>query len=119
MTCYIVDDEQYCISYTSDLIKETKTFTIIGTSTDPREAIAEIKELKPDVIFTDINMPHISGIDLATQVEHIGLVVFISSDMRFSHPQIDLQNSIFLNKPVSLPEFLKAVLLIKSRLNNR
>ncbi|MBT2559777.1 response regulator [Pedobacter sp. ISL-68] len=119
LTCYIVDDECYCIAYTSDLITATNAFRIIGTTTDPRTAVTEIKELKPDVIFTDINMPYISGIDLAAQVEHIGLVVFISSNILFLHPGIDLQKSMFLGKPVSLHEFSKATAQIKSRLGHR
>ncbi|ANF50363.1 hypothetical protein A0O34_07470 [Chryseobacterium glaciei] len=119
LTCYIVDDEHHCITFITDLIKETQLFRIIGTATDPRTAITEIKELKPDVIFTDINMPYISGIDLAAQVEHIGLVVFISSDILFSHPRIDLQKSMFLGKPVSLRDFSKAAAQIKSRLGHK
>ncbi|WP_416348652.1 response regulator [Pedobacter sp. MR22-3] len=58
----------------------------MGAATDPRKAIVEIKELKPNIIFTDINMPDISGIDLASRVDHIGLVVFISAKMFFSYP---------------------------------
>jgi YesN/AraC family two-component response regulator len=72
LTCYIVDDEYHCIASTTELITTTGSFKIVGTATDPRKAIAEIKDLKPNVIFTDINMPYISGIDLASQVDHIG-----------------------------------------------
>jgi YesN/AraC family two-component response regulator len=116
LTCYIVDDEHHCIGSTTDLITATGAFKIVGTATDPRLAITEIKDLKPDVIFTDINMPYISGIDLANQVDDIGIVVFISADMPFSYPQIDLEKSIFLGKPVSLKEFTAATVLIKSRI---
>jgi YesN/AraC family two-component response regulator len=119
LTCYIVDDEKHCIASTTALINETQSFKIIGTATDPRKAVSEIMEMKPDVIFTDINMPYISGIDLANQVDHIGLVVFISAEMAFSYPQINLRKSIFLGKPVSLQEFLKATTLIKSRLDQK
>jgi hypothetical protein len=44
LTCYIVDDENHCIASTTDLIKKTQSFKIIGTATDPRKAIVEIKE---------------------------------------------------------------------------
>lgn len=117
LTCYIVDDEYHCIASTTDLIEKTRSFKIIGTATGPIKAIAEIKEMRPDVIFTDINMPHISGIDLAAQVDHIGLVVFISAEMAFSYPHLNLDKYIFLGKPVSLEDFSQAVALIKSRLN--
>lgn len=119
LTCYIVDDEKHCIASTTDLITETQSFRIIGSTTDPRKAITEIKDLRPNVIFTDINMPYISGIDLAGQVDHIGLVVFISAEMAFSYPQLDLQKSIFLGKPVSLHDFSEAILQIKSRIHNQ
>jgi two-component SAPR family response regulator len=119
LTCYIVDDEHHCIASTTDLIIETGCFKIVGTATDPRKAINEIKDLKPKVIFTDINMPHISGIHLASQVDHIGLVVFISADMPFTYPQIDLNKNLFLGKPVSLSEFRKATDLIKAKLEEK
>ncbi len=116
LTCYIVDDEQHCIYLTSDLIATTDFLKIIGTANDSRMAIAEIRALKPDVVFTDINMPYLSGVDLANQVKDVALVVFVTAEMPYFYPEINLEKSLFLTKPVSLSRFLIAASEIKSRL---
>ena len=114
--CYIVDDEMHGINLVSDYIKESDDLEIVGTANDPRLALDQINLLKPDIVFTDINMPYISGIELAKKIKDFAFVVFVSADRSYSHPEIDLEKNIYLTKPLRLQKFLDAVLEIKSRL---
>ena len=58
-------------------------------------------------------MPDISGIELTSRVDHIGLVVFISAEMAFSYPRLKLKQSISLGKLVSVNEFTLSFYLKK------
>jgi len=116
LTCYIIDDELHNIATIKEYIIDANDFKIAGTATDPRIAIEEINKLKPDVVFSDINMPLISGIDLAKQVENITMVVFVTAERLYNLKGIDLDKSIVLHKPLSRAKFLRASELIKSRL---
>ncbi|PWS25930.1 hypothetical protein DHW03_19040 [Pedobacter yonginense] len=117
--CYIVDDEMHGINLVSDYIKESHDLEIVGSANDPRLALNQINLLKPDIVFTDINMPYISGVELAKKIMDFAFVVFVSADRPYSHPEIDLEKNIFLTKPIRLQKFLDAVSEIKSRLNRK
>ena len=118
-TCYIVDDEIHGINLVSQYISEINDLEVVGTANDPRVALEQILFLKPNIVFTDINMPYMSGIELASKIENFSFVVFISANRPYSHPEIDLEKNIFLTKPMRLQKFLDAVLEIKSRLNQK
>ncbi len=63
----IVDDHQLIINGISDILRPIKNYKIIGNATNGKEAIAEALKLKPDIIFMDISMPIMNGLD-ATKI---------------------------------------------------
>lgn len=68
---YIVDDELAAIQLISFLLKKDERVEVIGSNTDPRKALVEMSKRKPDVIFLDIDMPHLSGLDIIKMREII------------------------------------------------
>jgi len=66
---YIVDDHKIMIDGISALLKNEERFRIVGQNTSPFKAFEEIKEKKPQVLITDINMKELSGIELAKRVK--------------------------------------------------
>jgi len=118
LTCFIVDDEMHGIHLIQDYLIENRSLKILGTSTDPRKALELIKQLEPDIVFTDINMPFMSGIELASFIDNLSVVVFISADRAYSHPEIDLKKNIYLTKPLRKQRLMDAIQEIQTRLKS-
>jgi two-component system LytT family response regulator len=65
----IVDDEEHCIDVLETLIKRhLPILEIVAVYSDPEKALEEIRAHDPDLIFLDINMPMLSGLDLLNQL---------------------------------------------------
>ncbi|MFC7679587.1 chemotaxis response regulator protein-glutamate methylesterase [Paenibacillus sp. GCM10028914] len=59
----VVDDSPFMRKIFSDLIERDDRFRVVGTATNGKEAISKVKELKPDVITMDVEMPEMNGLD--------------------------------------------------------
>lgn len=69
----LVDDEPWALTGLEELVDWAAFgFQIAATFTDAREAIAAIRHLRPDAVFTDIRMPHLSGLDMMRQLRREG-----------------------------------------------
>lgn len=76
---YIVDDEQMAIKYFDYLLTASGVnCQVVGRSTNVLKAIQDIKRLKPDIIFTDISMPVMDGLEFSREI------------LKFSSPKIFL-----------------------------
>jgi two-component system response regulator YesN len=95
----LVDDEEWALVGIRKIFKwREKGFEIMGETTDSEEAFKIICEQKPDVIFTDIRMPEISGIDLIKMTRDKGLTaefIIISGFADFSYAQEALRQGAF------------------------
>lgn len=81
-TIYIVDDHQMLIDGLKALLKGEKLFEIVGACTNPEKSIAEIIQLSPHILLTDINMPQMSGVELAKKVkEHLPEIKILALSM--------------------------------------
>ncbi|MBM7566212.1 response regulator transcription factor [Paenibacillus sacheonensis] len=87
----IVDDESWVVESLKDLVDwERHGFEIIGQAHNGAEALALMKELKPDVVFTDIRMPEMSGLELIQRGRSLGLpilFVVVSGYAEFAYAQ--------------------------------
>ncbi len=102
----IVDDEQLVIRVVRRFLASDgyKNFVVL---TDPREAIDRITTERPDVVLLDINMPHITGLDLlkirqrTSQFQHIPFIILsANSENEIKREALKLGATEFLNKPV-------------------
>ncbi|WP_442603289.1 response regulator [Paenibacillus sp. KN14-4R] len=64
----IVEDEELILDLMKHVIGHSKHYNIIGAFTDPYEALAALTKLKPDVVFLDVEMPKLNGLELAMQL---------------------------------------------------
>lgn len=68
-TVYLADDEQLIREGLAETIPwDSLGMNLIGTAEDGRQALKEIRELKPDVVLTDIRMPYLDGLDLIGKI---------------------------------------------------
>jgi two-component system LytT family response regulator len=108
---YILDDEPLAIQSLKMLLQlYLPQVEIIGENTSPIQAIREVEQLKPEILFIDIKMPEMSGIEVIRQIKHwTGHIVFTTAYSDYSITALRLGALDYLLKPVD-PDELKNAL---------
>lgn len=100
----IVDDELPGLNLMKLLLEKHGGFEIAAAHTDPQKALADIERLRPDVLFTDMEMPKTCGIELARQAIAIKpdiAVVFITAHSQYALEAFDVGAVHYILKPLS------------------
>ena len=114
----IIDDESHCIETLRWMLQEycAGDIQLIGSSEDPHQGIEIITRLQPDLVFLDIEMPALSGIDLLKQLKEINFhVIFITAYDQYAIKAIKLNALDYLLKPIDKDELRAAIEKIKNR----
>jgi two-component system, LytTR family, response regulator len=109
MRAYLVDDEPLAIKRLSRLLNATRRVEIVGTSTDPLEAVAGIQKHQPDVVFLDIQMPEMSGFDVLAKLDPQPFVVFTTAHDAFALKAFEVNSVDYLLKPIEKPLLERAL----------
>jgi two-component system LytT family response regulator len=110
MKAFLVDDEPLAAGRLRRLLEETGRVEIAGASTDPREALDQIRRRRPDVLFLDIEMPGMSGFDLLDQLgEPQPLVVFTTAYDEYALEAFKVNSIDYLLKPVEVAQLDRAL----------
>lgn len=111
LSCYIVDNEEYAISHLVKYIRNTPGLALTGSETNPVAALGKINSgtVRADVTFLDIDMPQLSGLELAQMIQSYTNVVFTTAHEEFALKAFDTEVIDYLLKPISYPRFLKAI----------
>lgn len=115
LRCIIVDDDELSRNVVEDLIAETD-LELIKSCPDAMEAFNILKEEKIDLIFLDVDMPKMSGIDLLKSLTELPQVILITAHAEFAAQSYEYDVTDFIVKPVSHSRFLKAVEKAKANL---
>jgi two-component system LytT family response regulator len=107
--CMIVDDEQHAIDILEHYVKQAPYLELVSTSTHPIEALREVGEGKVDLVFLDVQMPELSGLDFIKAINGKARVILTTAYPEFALEGYDLDVVDYLLKPVRLPRFLQAV----------
>lgn len=107
--CIIVDDEQHAIDLLVQHISQVHFLRVAGTATNPVKGLAMIADLKPGLVFLDVQMPHLTGIEMLKLISKDSHVIMTTAYKEyalegFEHAVVD-----YLLKPVQFLRFLKAV----------
>ncbi|MCM3338255.1 response regulator [Paenibacillus sp. MER TA 81-3] len=103
MRTILVDDERLALVHLKKLLSAKGKIVVEGTYQDPQMALQDIPALMPDVVFMDIDMPEMSGIDLAEQVQSIlpsAQIVFITAYDDYAVKAFELNAIDYVLKPV-------------------
>src|ERR1700733_9965459 len=114
MNCIIVDDDDISRSALAQITKQVEYLTLIKTCSSPLEAMNVLKKEEVDVIFLDIEMPEMSGMDMLKALDNRPQVILTTSHKEYALDAYDLNVVDYLVKPVTLPRFLKAMAKVKS-----
>ena len=109
LTCIIVDDEPLAVRLLESFVNKTPDLQLVGSFTDSVEAINVIKELKPDLLFLDIQMPDMSGMELAHVVPAETKIIFTTAFKEYAYESYEVSALDFLLKPIRYNKFISAV----------
>lgn len=116
--CLIVDDEQHALDILLHYINQTPLLQLVASTTNPLEALQIVATQKIDLIFLDIQMPELSGIDFIRSINGKCKVILTTAYSEFALEGYDLDVVDYLLKPIRLPRFLTAVQKAATALNN-
>jgi len=108
ISCIIVDDEQHAIDVLENYSSQLPYLKLEGSFTKPMEALSVLHTKKIDLVFLDIQMPDISGIDFIKALQGKSKVILTTAYSEFAAEGFELEVIDYLLKPVPLPRFLKA-----------
>lgn len=120
LRCLIVDDEENAIEGIVDFLNEMDSFQIVDTCFSAIEAMDILKQKTVDLMFLDINMPLLSGLELLESLQNPPVVILTTAYSEFAIEAFRLNVADYLLKPYTFQRFFqatqKAVDLFKSQL---
>lgn len=110
ITCYVIDDEFHAIEILCDLIMKTPGLELLGHTTNPLIGLDFITSGNaPNLTFVDIDMPELSGIELAELVNLYTSVIFTTAYNQFAVEAFEKEAFDYLLKPINHARFLKCI----------
>ncbi|MFA9371997.1 MAG: LytR/AlgR family response regulator transcription factor [Labilibaculum antarcticum] len=109
LKCLIVDDEPLAQRVLEKYVSELPGLELIGKCSDAIEAMEVLQEKEVDLIFLDINMPRLSGINFLKTYKNPPMVVITTAYTEYALESYELNVLDYLKKPFSFERFLQAV----------
>lgn len=109
LRCLIVDDEPMGIKLMEAFLHKINYLELAGSFDDAADALGFLKEQEIDILFTDIQMPGMSGLDLVKSLPHPPVTIFVSAHRDFAPEGFETDAIDYLVKPVTFGRFEKAV----------
>ncbi len=107
--CLIVDDEPLALDLIAGYVSKTPGLAVAGKCSSAFEAMEHLSKEKADLIFLDIQMPGLSGLELSRSLHEGPRVIFTTAFEQYALEGFRVEALDYLLKPVSYPEFLTAV----------
>ncbi|WP_016993255.1 LytR/AlgR family response regulator transcription factor [Lysinibacillus boronitolerans] len=114
----IVDDEILAINLLEATLHDNSAVTIIGKFLNPLEAIANIPTLKPDILFLDIDMAELNGIEFASKIADFPFlmdIVFVTAYEHYAIEAFNVQAVDYILKPIEKERLMKTIKRISLR----
>lgn len=110
MKCVIIDDEPLALGLLESYIAKISFLELVASCSDGFEAMTVLQEQKIDLIFTDIEMPNFSGIDIIKSADYKeSMFIFTTAYPHYAIEGFNLNVTDYLVKPIPFHRFLKAV----------
>ncbi len=109
LKCIAIDDEPLPMELLRDYIGKTPFLELVNTYNNPLEALASLRSQPADLVFLDIQMPELNGLQLAKLLGNSTKVIITTAYREFALEGFELNVVDYLLKPISFERFLKAV----------
>ncbi|MEN0050093.1 MAG: LytTR family DNA-binding domain-containing protein [Bacteroidota bacterium] len=114
--CLIIDDEPLAIQLLADYVQKSKDLELVHTFSNPIEALHFLAENEVDLLFLDIQMPELTGIQLMKITKGKYQVILTTAYDQYALDSYDFDVIDYLMKPISLDRFMLAVEKAKKRI---
>lgn len=108
LSTFIIDDEHAAVDLLKSYVERTPFLELVGSTTNPIEAIHQLHEQEVDLVFLDIHMPYISGIDLMKLMHSRFKVILTTAFSEHALEGFEYNVLDYLLKPVTFERFLQA-----------
>lgn len=109
MNCLVVDDEEVSRKVVESFVARTNFLNLVGVLDNALDAYEQLKKQEVDILFLDIDMPNMSGIELVESLDNLPQVILITGRTDVGAKAFEYGLTDYLEKPVNYPRFLKAV----------
>ena len=109
LSCIIVDDEPLAVKLLESFVNKTPDLELLGSYTDSVEAINAVRNLQPNLLFLDIQMPDLNGMQLAHMLPDGTRTVFTTAFKEYAFDSYEVKALDFLLKPIQYNKFFAAV----------
>ncbi|MBP9211446.1 MAG: response regulator, partial [Bacteroidetes bacterium] len=116
ITAIIVDDEMLARSIIREYLAARPEVTVVAECANGFEAVKAVAELKPDLMFLDIQMPKLSGFEVIELLETPPAVVFVTAFDQYAVQAFNIHAVDYLLKPYTQERFLEALDHVQQRL---
>ncbi|MGC9375998.1 MAG: LytR/AlgR family response regulator transcription factor [Bacteroidales bacterium] len=109
LRCVVVDDEPLAITIIEGFLKKIPYIEVVGRFDSALPVFEFLKENKVDLIFLDIEMPGLTGVDFVKTLSNPPSIIFITANKNYAIEGFDLNVDDFLLKPISFERLLKSI----------
>ena len=109
LKCAIIDDEPLAVDLLASYAKNTPTLELVGTYNNAITAIKKLREEPVDILFLDIQMPELSGLEFAMILPKKTKVIFTTAYQQYAIDSYKVNSLDYLIKPITYEAFLKSV----------
>jgi two-component system LytT family response regulator len=117
----IIDDEPDAVKFIQGIVSEyCPNLSVVGTANSARDGVSVITQLKPDLVFLDVQMPHGTGFDLLSSFPEKSFdVIFITAYNTYAIQAIKFSAVDYILKPVNISELIDAVNKVEQKRASR
>jgi len=106
---FLVDDEPLAVKRLSRMLASTGRTEVVGTRSDPVDAVDAIVAAKPDVLFLDIEMPGMNGFQMLAKLDPQPLIVFTTAYDQYALQAFGVNSVDYLLKPIEPAQLNRAL----------
>ena len=108
LRCFVVDDEPLAVKMLENFIARTPFLELAASYTDPVQALSDIRTQAPQLVFLDIQMPDLSGMEFSRMVPADTRIIFTTAFKQYAFESYEVSALDFLLKPIRYQKFLEA-----------
>ncbi|MEO9965285.1 MAG: LytTR family DNA-binding domain-containing protein [Reichenbachiella sp.] len=110
LSCIAIDDEPVALKIIKSLIEKTEVLDLIATFQNPEEGLNFMVKEEPDIVFLDVQMPKVSGMEILKSLRKRPEIIIVTSNSKYAIDAFDFQVADFLLKPIkNYARFMQAV----------